>query len=482
MFLHGKKYRWFVGVLAAALLSSCSFHDLHQAQNVVKQADSLRAEGKMYGIDEGDSLSLAQAYETLSTFNTPLLSTLNTQLSTYYARACYHYGRLLREKDDPVSAMQAFINATHTRSRDYSILGRVYSNMGDICHHADEFSLSYDMFKRSAEMFLRDGDSISYYDDLNRMAFELAEQGKKEEAYTLLRIIEGIFDGSDVWGTKAVACKKAEQYDSALYYTSLLLASGITESYILLVRAQAYSYLGEKDSAAYYARLIVERNPILEEQNNALYILTNDDQTKDIDDVRRTAADRADAQKLLEIRQSKLAQATQLLEQDLHRRPNFTWLYAIIATLVIIGTAIGIYVAVKRKKHRLLSQQIYDLEAKNNDTIEQKRARVEAHCLLFIQSKDLKKDLCWNDYEKMCDVINHYFYLLAKKLQLDYSLSEREVRLCVLSLLDFGYDRMADLLFYAPNGVGKFKMRVAKKLGTTAKNLRQFLIRKATDK
>ena len=480
MFLHGKKYRWFVGVLAAALLSSCSFHDLHQAQSIVKQADSLRAEGQMYS----DSLTLAQACETLG--KSSLLSIFNYQLSTDYAHACYHYGWLLREKDDPVSAMQAFINATHTRTRDSHILGRVYSNMGDICHHADEFSLSYDMFKRSAEMFLRDGDSLAYYYALNDMAFEKVMLADKEATFSLLKQIEQECDDLPVLTklleTKAEWHLRAHQYDSAIYYADQLLKIRQNEPTGLLIKAQAYSYLNIKDSAVYYAAILQNFSSSLYEKCNALYILTNDDDTQSIDSIREVAANRADTQKLIETARSKLAQASQLLEQDLHRRPNFTWLYAIIATLVIIGTAIGIYVAVKRKKHRLLSQQIYDLEAKNNDTIEQKRARVEAHCLLFIQSKDLKKDLCWNDYEKMCDVINHYFYLLAKKLQLDYSLSEREVRLCVLSLLDFGYDRMADLLFYAPNGVGKFKMRVAKKLGTTAKNLRQFLIRKATDK
>ena len=55
-------------------------------------------------------------------------------------------------------------------------------------------------------------------------------------------------------------------------------------------------------------------------------------------------------------------------------------------------------------------------------------------------------------------------------------LTEKEIRLCVLTLLNFGYDEMANLLYYSPNGVGKFKMRTAKKIGATAKNLRDFLI------
>ena len=80
----------------------------------------MRAEGRTYS----DSAELAQAYRTL-----------HKRRAFYpdaYAHGCYHYGRLLREKDNPVAAMQVFINATHSRTRDYHILGRVYSNMGSI--------------------------------------------------------------------------------------------------------------------------------------------------------------------------------------------------------------------------------------------------------------------------------------------------------------------------------------------------------------
>ena len=96
----------------------------------------------------------------------------------------------MREKENPVEAMQCFINATHSHTRDYHILGRVYSNMGDICHLANEFDLSYDMFKRSADCFLLNGDTLNYYYALNDMAFELAAQGKKEETLALLAQLE----------------------------------------------------------------------------------------------------------------------------------------------------------------------------------------------------------------------------------------------------------------------------------------------------
>ena len=82
--------------------------------------------------------------------------------------------------------MQAFIAATHSGTKDYHILGRVYNNMGDICHLASEFQLSYAMFEQSANMYLKNGDSLLYYYCLNDMAFELAEQGKEDNVLSLL--------------------------------------------------------------------------------------------------------------------------------------------------------------------------------------------------------------------------------------------------------------------------------------------------------
>ena len=151
-----------IGILVIVMCgvgTSCSLSDFHEAQAVLAEADSLRVEGQMYT----DSIGLAEAYETLGKWQ--------WCYADEYAHACYHYGRLLRDKDNPVAAMQCFINATHSRTHDYHILGRVYSNMGTLCHLAEEYPLSYDMYERCSEMFLRNGDSLLYYYGLNEMAF-----------------------------------------------------------------------------------------------------------------------------------------------------------------------------------------------------------------------------------------------------------------------------------------------------------------------
>ena len=455
----------YIVLIACLAMMSCSPKALREAEEVVTQADSLRAAGQMYA----DSTRLAQSYSTLHAWR--------YVCADEYAHACYHYGRLLREKDNPVEAMQCFINASHTRTRDYHILGRVYSNMGDIAHLAGEFPLAYDMYERSGQMYLQNGDSLLYYYDLNNMAFELAEQGKKEETLILLNTIE-CADSillSSVNLTKAEMYKEGGLYDSAIHCANLVCKSPEHQITRMLIMAQSYSYMKLNDSAVYYANELIRQTDELFYTNSALYILTHEDNKKNIEEVRNISAERSDTQKLIEIRQGKLSQAVQLLEQDLARKPDLAWLYAIIITLLLVGSVIGLYIYKKRQKHQLLSQHISALENKTETTIVQMRQQVEERCLVLMRSSSLKKDLQWNDYEALCHFTNQQFYFLADKLQ-QKGLSEKEIRLCILSLINCSYDTMAEMLFYAPNGVGKFKLRVAKKLGTTAKKMREFLI------
>ena len=261
--------------------------------------------------------------------------------------------------------MQCFINATHARSRDYHILGRVYSKMGSICHLAGEFPLSYDMYSRSADMFFEAGDTVAYYYLHNDMAYELAEQGKKDSCLVLTKNIRSYFPKDSIiiaycYMTQAQACLRCQQYDSVIYYAHQSKRYLFTLPASTLQLAQAYSLLGIKDSASYYADKVLKQTNSILDRNNALYILTNDDQTKDIDAVRQTGADRSDTQKLLEIRQGKLSQAVQLLEQDLNKKPDLRWIYTLVGILLFTIASVSFVIMWrKRKQHKRLIQDIH---------------------------------------------------------------------------------------------------------------------------
>lgn len=459
---------------------------MREAQEVIAHADSLR-EAHLYAQNEyDDSLSLAQAYETLKEIPLPLRNGLG--LGSSYAHACYHYGRLLRAKDNHVEAMKVFIEATHSRTRDYHILGRVYSNIAEMCHLAGEYQLSYDMFAKCADCFLQKGDSSNYFYALNRMMFELAEQGKKEETLVVLDSITRNCNDKNVilktWETKAEMYLNSCQYDSAIVIVDSMLRSGYNNPTGLLIKAQAFSFLGTKDSAVYYAEKVLETTKSLFDINNALYILTHDDKSKDKKEIRQTSADRSDVQKLIEIRHGKITTAVQLLEQDIEYRSKYAERVMYVLLISAITLIVIILIAYKaHKKHKRFIQEknasLYQLEQKNIlhlSRIQTMYAEIENRCNILVQSPNLKQELCWKEYGQMCRIADQQFYLFASKLQKE-GLKEREIRLCLLVLLNLSHACIADMMFVEENSVGKLKERTAKRLSTSRKNMREKLLK-----
>lgn len=442
-------------------LSSCAPSSVREARSTISQADNMWRAGQPCD----DSLQLAQAYATLDRWQ--------WFYADDYAHACYHYGRLLRQKDDPLSAMQVFINAIHSRTHDYHILGRVYSNVGEFAHLAEEFALSYDMFEQSATMFLQNGDTLLHYYGLNNMAFELAIQGRKGETSALLDSIAVLCSCKEylckLYETKAEMYEKAGQYDSAVYFSKLLYENGNHELTGLLIRAQAYSHMGNKDSAVYYANYILSYSHDSRMLNSALYILTHDDDSKTREDVRSVSADRSDVQKLIEIRKAKLSQAVQLLEQDLNRKPNLAWLYAIIVTTVLLGS--GFYWR-SRVRKRQMQGHFEQIAERQVSAITQS---IKQH----IDTTDLAHTLHWKNYSAMRADADLYMGGIASKLDAN-NLNETEVRFCILTMLEFSLAQIAETIHYGyPSGIKTLKKRISVKLGTTPQNLRDFLFQMA---
>ena len=453
-------------LLLVCIFAACAPRSIREAQSIVAQADSLWREGKMYGIDEGDSATLAQAYETLNSF-VHRTSSLGT-----FSHACYHYGKLLRVKDDPVAAMQAFIAATHSHTKDYHILGRVYSNIGDICHLAEEYSLAYDMFEQSADYFLQNGDTLLYYYGLNRSASELAVQGKKEETLALLSEIENNCSdeaiGLGISETKAILYSNMGQYDSVLI---ILNAYPCVHSANIVLRAQAYEHLGKTDSALYYANLVMETKMAPEQDKyNMLYIILNYDTTLQSEDILKLSSYRSDIEtETLIPLHSQWAMAIQLLEQDLNKGVEwFKWALLVLIVICCIGI---IFFTKKWYKHKHRANE--QITALTNERVGNRIESIKNH----IEGKDFHHILHWDNYSAMKTNVDLYMGGLAKKLE-TYNLNEVQLRFCVLTLLNLPLRKIAKEINYSyPSGIKTLKKRTSDKLGTTPPELRDFLIR-----
>jgi len=318
---------------------------------------------------------------------------------------------------------------------------------------------------------------------------------EKDEVYNILSCINIQCGNNWVYiktlETKAEACIKMLENDSALWYTRHLLEQGYDEPTGLLIRAQAYDNLGICDSALFYANRVLECSDFYGDRFNALYILTHNDSTINTEEILNLTSDRTDIQMDYTEVRANLSQAIQLLDQELNRKPNLTWLWAILVTLLVIGVPSSTYISHKRRKRQLVSQQVNDLLQKHDELsartylLEQKLSQrqkkmlfeIESFCKTIQNDSDLKKKLSWNDFDKMCAVVDERMYGLATKLKERYNMDLNNLRLCILITIgNFTNSEMADLLSYDEHTFRTIKNRVARNLNISGKNMRDFFL------
>ena len=185
--------------------------------------------------------------------------------------------------------------------------------------------------------------------------------------------------------------------------------------------------------------------------------------------------------------QAELVEAIQLIRQQLYRVPDICLLWTVIVIFAAIGIVLAVLIIKRKRQHRLIKQQLEKALEENiilSNLHQQKTQRkefvlkeIEAYCWSLKNSSNLKEELSWNDYEALCGLINRRMYGFAEKLKSLGSLNEREIRLCILVLLGNLRDKeMADILCYSDKSIRSIKRLVAKKLGTTSKNLRAGLL------
>lgn len=466
---------------------------LHKAQDVIDAADSLLLQHKLYA-------DTAIMFDAAKTFNYWKLI-----YPEDYAKANYYYGRQLRGAEDYESAMQCFLNVIHSRTDNNNILGRTYTNIAIIADIEGSHQLSYTLFQTAAYKFLLENDSTAYLYALNDMALELANTQLKDDALQQLDMATRLTTDNNIINkcleTKAILYKNIQMYDSAIYYAKQAIESGLIEPTPYIIIAQSYSFKNQNDSATHYARLVLNQTNDLFDLNNIYYILINNEDTISTENIRKYASIRADIQKQIELRQSKLTRAVDMFDEDMNKHSKnksiYIWIFSILSILIICISYILYkwkyykdkitHIENEQHTHNELLLQIQEKQKYQQKLDEElatlvidRKLELLQNCKQLNNSPRLKEDLQWNSYKKMCNIVNNRMYNIADKLK-KLNLTEKEIRLCVLVMIDVKYKEMAQMLNYSENGIGKFKYLVSKKLNTTSAELRHLLIRLATE-
>ena len=376
----------------------------------------------------------------------------------------YQNGKALREEGKQVEAMQAFIEATHSTTDDEALLGRVYSNMANMCRLANDHETAYTVYEISATHFAKTDDTLAYAYALNNMAWEQAVMANKEQALALVDSAVTVYPQEPlldkVIETRAAACLFRQEYDSVLYYTRQT-----SNDYLLMLRAQAYSYLQIDDSATYYAQLLLPRMTNLFYLDDLYYILTHNDSTADKETIRVLSSKRADVQKAIEARHGELTQAVQLLQQDLAPKEQARVWKTILLWAIGIGLLIWAVIIVYKQRKLHFEKSTFESTRRNE---------LAQNIQIVRNATDIRQELVWKDFPALCRQIDKRFHGLASNL-LAQELNEQDIRICVLVLLGMSHKEIAEMLNCSPKSIGKLKDLTARKLGISGGKLQDKL-------
>ena len=376
-----------------------------------------------------------------------------TSCASPTAEEYYRQGREFREADQPVEAMKAFIASTRVPSREYIYKARSYSNMATMCRIGEQHETAYALYEKSLEQFVLAEDTLAQAFALNNMAWEQAVLANKPLAIQLINSALAVCSEepvqTKVLESRAAACLYAEEYDSVLFYTEQQ-----SSLYFDMLRAQAYTSLGNNDSALGYAKRVVELTDNPRYLDNVYYILAHCDASAEVEDIRMLADERTEILRTLERARPDWIAAMTLAEQSL--LPQRSWKMLIYILLAVFAVCAAVFVAWwlwKRKKQA---------------------SSLEQQCHTLRKSANIREELQWNDYPRFCAICNERLWGIVDKLD-QRGLSEREIRICILVLIGFSYAEIAKILYRAENGIGKDKYLIAKRLGVSVKDLKATL-------
>ena len=379
--------------------------------------------------------------------------------------ALYEEGKTLREEGKPVEAMRVFIQAAQSGTEDEMLLGRVYSNMANMCRQANDHETAFEVYRMSAMHFRKTDDTLAYAYALNNMAWEQAAMGHKDSALLLIDSAVHCYPAppltDKISETRAAACFFTKEYDSVLYYTSSPNAS----DYQLMLRAQAYSFLHTDDSAAYYARLLVPRTTNLFYLDDLYYILTHNDPEVGKDSLLTLSSQRADVQKAIKERHGELTKAVDILKQELSPKKHSSF-RSLILLLALGGGLLAWGAVIARRQKRLHAEKTHFERTR--------RFELEQHIRQLREAKDLRHELEWTDFQAFCTQTDKRFNAFTGKLQAQ-GLNEQDIRICVLVLIGLSHKEIAEMLNCSPKSIGKQKDLTARKLGVSGGQLQEKL-------
>ena len=451
-------------LLVALLVMSCtSCARWRDAKAVVSEADSLLVHHKIVTRDTA-ALNF-------------VINILDGPLGHIFARdelakAYYFMGRNFYYANDFSTAADYYILCDRLNPKDPLYKGRVNSCMGYLCKQDSCFEEALVFYERANEAFEKSGDEKRIANGLVSIAEQYVNLKDYAKADSVLKIAEDYDIDSayyaDILDVKALALYNQEMYDSALVrFLRIKDTPRPIEArcYSYMKIMHCYEFLHQLDNTIIYAEYIVSNSKNPAYRSNAyFYLMTNAKWHNDINSLSIYSHAREDEDRKLQHDTELCAQAIIKLQTYLEAT-NYTKLIISIVAALFVVLSTGIWLVYKcyrgvLQKHAKEKQDRRDLLVR----------RIYDHSIYFTSNK------VWQDYKKLREFANSHFDNMFYRLEDAYHLSEQEMKICLMVLLEYSNKQMAEILFVQPNTISKAKSKIAKQLNTSSTELRAYLI------
>ena len=461
-------------LLVALLVMSCtSCARWCEAKMVIAEADSLLGNEKRI---TRDTAALNFAIETL---NGPLGYLFAKQ---ELAKAYYFMGRNFYYLNDFAKAADYYILCDRLNPTDPLYKGRINSCMGYLCKQDSCFEEALEFYERSSYAFKEAGDEWYYAHNLLNVAECHISLHKYYEADSLLTIAE-TFDIDSAYYARMVETRgvyffERQEYDSALMYFVCI------ENYPRPIEAKCYSYMkmmqiyirqNNYTLATTYANIIITNTQNPTYRTNAYYVLLKEA------DINNNSTKLAKYSYLRKDEDSKIHDNSELYAKSAHDlkayldnpHPYLLINWCIFGGIIVILLLCIITYALYKHKQcaSYKTAEILRLQEEKNLA-----ARELFERQIFDYSVHFTFIDTWKDSHKLREQANIYCGNIFYRLEETYHLSEQEIKICLMVLLDFSREQMANYLYVQPNTISKAKNKIAKQLGTSSAQLREFLI------
>ena len=451
-------------LLVALLVMSCtSCARWREAKEVVAEAERLLAKGEIMQ----DTAVLA---EVINTLDNPVGRVI---AKDELAEAYYLMGRNMDDYcHDFAAAADYYIEADRLQTTDLVLRGRINSCMGFLCKQDSCFTEALEFYERACDAHQK-SDNIWYYThNLLNVAEQYVNLGKYNKADSVL-LLASNYDVDSVYYARMVDVRALALFNQQLYDSALVMLLSIKD-YPRNIEARCYSYmkimhcyefLNQLDNAIIYAEYIIghSKNPAY--RSNAYFFLI--EYVKNINDIEcviQYSHNREDEDRVLRHVSESYAQASDKLNRYLENPYPHRGLYTIIvcSVLVLILLSWIIYALIKRHRCVLVKR-----DKENQDRRDLFARRIYDHSVYFTS---------WQDYKKLRELANSHFNNMCYQLEDTYHLSEQEIKICLMVLLEYTNKQMAEILLVQPNTISKAKNKIAKQLNTSSAELRASLL------